>query len=205
MDQKWNERYKNPTFAYGKEPNLFFKEWIQQFKPGTILLPADGEGRNGVYAASLGWQVTSFDTSIEGQTKALGLAREQGVQLNYLVGELEQLDLQQESFDVIALVYAHIEAEKKASFLQQLNKYLKPGGFIIFEAFSKNHLHYNQVDPKVGGPKDINMLFSTEEISACFENYAIQLLEETEVMLQEGIYHIGKGSVIRFIGKKPVS
>lgn len=204
MNQKWNERYKDPEFAYGKEPNLFFKEWISQYEPGAILLPADGEGRNGVFAAQLGWQVTSFDISIEGQSKAMQLAREHGVKLQYFVGELETLPLEKETFDVIALVYAHIEPEKKSLFHRQLGNYLKPGGIIIFEAFSKKHLHYNQLDPKVGGPKDINMLFSEAEIRADFENYEIQLLEETEVMLREGKYHAGKGSVIRFIGKKPL-
>ena len=62
MDKKkWDERYKEEKFAYGKEPNLFFKEWLPKFKPGSILMPADGEGRNGVYAAKLGWKVTSFE------------------------------------------------------------------------------------------------------------------------------------------------
>ena len=79
---------------------------------------------------------------------------------------------------------------------------MKPGGLIIFEAFSKVHLLYNGLDPKVGGPKNIDMLFSTAEIEADFENYHILLLEEKEILLEEGKYHIGKGSVIRFVGRK---
>jgi hypothetical protein len=54
----WNERYMDNEFVYGKEPNVFFKEWIQKFEPGSILMPADGEGRNGIFAAQLGWNVT---------------------------------------------------------------------------------------------------------------------------------------------------
>jgi len=202
MEQKWNERYKDHEFAYGKEPNMFFKEWLAKFEPGSILMPADGEGRNGVFAARLGWKVTSFDLSVEGQSKALQLAKEKGVAIGYIVGDLEQLDFERESFDAIGLVYAHFSAEKKSIFHRKLDGYLKPGGVIIFEAFSKSHLHLIQLDPKVGGPKDIDMLYSTAEIIADFQNYEVLKLEEEEILLQEGKYHDGRGAVIRYVGRK---
>ncbi|MEO6720200.1 MAG: class I SAM-dependent methyltransferase [Ferruginibacter sp.] len=202
MNDKWNERYKEQEFAYGKEPNLFFKEWLPKFETGSILMPADGEGRNGVFAAQLGWDVTSFDLSVEGQSKALELARENGVTIKYIVGDLEQLAFESESFDAIGLVYAHFAGEMKTKFHQQLNDYLKPGGIIIFEAFSKSHLHFKMLDPKVGGPDDINMLYAKEEIIADFKSYEILLLAEEEILLNEGKYHNGKGAVIRFVGRK---
>jgi SAM-dependent methyltransferase len=198
----WEERYMDSDFAYGKEPNLFFKEWIQKLEPGTILMPADGEGRNGVYASQLGWKVTSSDLSEEGKAKALELAKEKNVDLEFIVGDLEKLQFEATSFNAIGLIYAHFSAEKKSLLHQKLNEYLKPGGTIIFEAFSKLHLLYNGLDPKVGGPKDFDMLFSTQEIAADFQNYEILLLEEKEITLEEGKYHIGKGSVIRFVGIK---
>ena len=202
MSQKWNERYKHQEFAYGKEPNLFFKEWLSKFKQGSILMPADGEGRNGVFAAQLGWHVTSLDLSIEGRSKALLLAKENDVALEYLVGDFEHIKFEQETFDAIGLIYAHFPAEKKALFHTKLNSYLKPGGILIFEAFSKNHLDFSKLDPKVGGPKDINMLYSKTEITTAFNNYEPILLEEKEVLLNEGEYHKGKSAVIRFIGRK---
>lgn len=198
----WDERYMDKDFAYGKEPNLFFKEWLQKFESGSILMPADGEGRNGVFAAQLGWEVTSFDLSEEGKLKTLELAKEKKVELNYIVGDLEELQFNKESFDAIGLIYAHFASEKKSKLHQKLNDYLKPGGIVIFEAFSKLHLLYNEVDPKVGGPKNIDMLFSTTEIAANFENYDLLLLEEKEIILEEGKYHNGKGSVIQFVGRK---
>ncbi|GAA0549743.1 class I SAM-dependent methyltransferase [Chitinophaga japonensis] len=202
MDKKWDERYKNPEFAYGREPNLFFKEWLPKFTPGSILMPADGEGRNGVFAARLGWQVTSFDQSREGRQKALLLALEQQVSIGYIVGDLEQLTFESASFDAIGLIYAHFSAARKAAFHKKLDGYLKPGGIIIFEAFSKRHLHFRQLDPKVGGPGDMDELYSEAEITADFKNYEILLLTEEEVILNEGTYHVGKGAVIRFVGRK---
>jgi len=198
----WDDRYKQPVYAYGKEPNLFFGEWLEKLKPGKILMPADGEGRNGVFAAKLRWKVTSFDLSEEAKAKALQLAKENNVVVDYVVGDLEQLKFEENSFDVIGLVYAHFGANKKSSIHQKLSSYLKPGGLIIFEAFSKSHLQLNAVNPKVGGPKDIDMLFSTTEIAADFKNYETLQLEEKEIVLDEGKYHIGKGSVIRFVGRK---
>ncbi len=202
MNQKWDERYKEHEFAYGKEPNVFFKEWISKLEPGEILMPADGEGRNGVFAARLGWKVTSFDLSKEGKSKALQLAKENNVTIEYIVGDLEQLEFEQKTFDVIGLVYAHFSADKKSTFHLKLNSFLKPGGVIIFEAFSKKQIQYKKLNPQVGGPDDINMLYSKEEIIADFGNYEVLMLEEEEILLNEGKYHNGKGSVIRFVGRK---
>ncbi len=202
MNQKRDERYKEHEFAYGKEPNIFFKEWVSKLEPGNILMPADGEGRNGVFAAKLGWKVTSFDLSKEGKSKALELAKENGVTIEYIVGDLEQLDFERNIFDAIGLVFAHFSAEKKSIFHRKLNGYLKTGGVIIFEAFSKRQIEYKKINPQVGGPDDINMLYSKQEIMSDFKNYEILMLEEEEILLNEGKYHIGKGSVIRFVGRK---
>ncbi|WP_196890404.1 class I SAM-dependent methyltransferase [Aureivirga marina] len=199
---KWNERYQSEKFAYGKEPNQFFKHWILKLNPGKILLPADGEGRNGVFAAKNNWDVTAFDISEKGKEKALKLAQEFNVKIDYLVGEIDSLHLKQNSFDAIALIYAHVASDKKSDFHQSLNSLLKPDGIVIFEAFSKNHIYFNAKNPKVGGPKDLDLLFSKEEIKQDFKNYDILFLEEKEIELSEGEFHNGKGFVIRFVGKK---
>jgi len=79
---------------------------------------------------------------------------------------------------------------------------LKPGGVIIFEAFSKKHIEYVAKNEKVGGPKDIASLFSIEEIKTDFPNYDFEELVEMEIELKEGLFHNGQGSVIRFTGRK---
>lgn len=199
----WDNRYKSEEYVYGKQPNEFFREHLLKLKPGSILMPADGEARNGVFAARMGWNVTSLDLSIEAKTKALQLANEMQVSLDYLVGDLEHLEFEKASFDAIGLIYAHFPADKKSSLHRKLDTYLKPGGVVIFEAYSKAHLKLVSINPKVGGPRDIDMLFSKEEILADFENYEVLMLAEMEVFLEEGVQHIGLGSVIRFIGRKP--
>ena len=113
MKQFWDERYSSKAYAYGTEPNAFFKEKLSIIPPGKLLLPAEGEGRNAVFAAMQGWEVTAFDQSKEGKRKALLLAGEKGVKLDYLVGTLEDMAFEAESFDAIGLVYAHFPAELK--------------------------------------------------------------------------------------------
>jgi 2-polyprenyl-3-methyl-5-hydroxy-6-metoxy-1,4-benzoquinol methylase len=200
--ERWNDRYSNSAFAYGEEPNNFFKEQIEKLNPRTVLFPAEGEGRNAVYAAKLGWEVAAFDISEEGKNKALKLAEINDVTIDYKVGALETLNYQPEQFDAIALIYAHFPAEIKSQLHRTLETYLRKDGIIIFEAFSKKHLEYLAINDKVGGPKDIESLFSIEEIKADFPNYEIIQLEEKEIELNEGLFHNGKGSVIRFVGKK---
>lgn len=199
---RWNERYSNKEFAYGEEPNKYLKNELDKLKAGTILFPAEGEGRNAVYAAKMGWNVFAFDISAEGKNKAMQLAVTNNVKIDYEVGELDSIHYGAEKFDAIGLIYAHFPAAIKSRYHTILDKYLRKGGVVIFEAFSKKHLDYLQKDEKVGGPKDIESLFSIEEIKVDFPNYDFEELEETEIELNEGLFHNGKGSVIRFVGRK---
>jgi len=200
--QRWNDRYTEKTYAYGEAPNEYLKAQLDILKVGKILLGAEGEGRNAVYAAKLGWEVFAFDISEEGKKKALQLAEKNKVNLSYQVGQLPDLDFQAEQFDVIALIYAHFPPEIKSQYHQLLNNYLKKGGIVIVEAFGKNHLTYREENPKVGGPNHLDFLFSTQELQNDFANYEIIELEEKVIELQEGLYHNGKGSVVRFVGRK---
>ena len=196
MKDFWNERYANEEFIYGTEPNDFFKQQLNKLKPGKILLPAEGEGRNAVYAASLGWEVTAFDMSIKGKEKALQLAKMQAVDITYEVIGIQEFQ-SNEKFDAIGLCYAHfpIEIRKKAH--QHVLEFLKIGGHVIFEAFAKA-----QLGNASGGPKNKDMLFSIEEIQNEFSQLDFELLQEKTIELSEGNHHKGKAEVIRFLGVK---
>ena len=140
MKDFWNNRYKIEDSAYGYEPNEFFRKELTKLKSGKILLPAEGEGRNAIFAAKLGWDVSAFDMSEQGKVKAEKLASENDVSIKYSVGEFEELDYPKHHFDAIGLIYAHFTAETKSRYHKILDGYLKPGGTIIFEEFSKSNL-----------------------------------------------------------------
>ena len=198
----WDERYRSKEYVYGKNPNAYLKEQLEKLNIGKILFPAEGEGRNAVFAAKLGWRVSAFDTSVEGRNKALLLAKENSVEIHYEIDQLLNLNYRNEEFDAAALIYAHFPSEIRFDYHKLFDKYLKPDGVIILEGFSKNNLVYQAQNPKIGGPRDLDLLFSMDEIQSDFHNYEILELEEKEVELNEGIYHKGKGSVIRFTGRK---
>jgi hypothetical protein len=73
---------------------------------------------------------------------------------------------------------------------------------LIFEAFSKAHLELSTQNPSVGGPRELDMLFSLDEIAGDFQDFAIAILREETVHLAEGIYHNGLGAVVRLVGIK---
>lgn len=203
MKDFWNTRYKNKEYAYGKKPNLFLKNAIDKLNlSGNILLPAEGEGRNAVYASKKGLNVLAFDISVEGKNKALELARSENVQIDYRIGELHQFNLEKNSFDTLALISVHFPANEKEALHKKLAKLVKPNGYVILEGFSVNNLVHREKNPEVGGPANLKMLFSVEEIKNMFKDFEIIELQETEVELNEGIFHKGLSSVIRFIGKK---
>ena len=197
MKQFWNERYADNTFAYGKEPNQFLKENIHLLPKGNILFVAEGEGRNAVFAAKEGFQVSAFDYSESGKQKALVLAQEHNVAVDYLVSDVLELSYEKESFDGLVLIFAHFPAKIRKEAHIKLLELLKPSGSILFEAFGKEQLNYTS-----GGPKDIDMLFSEEEVKNEFPAISFDSLSTEKIVLDEGPFHQGEGVVVRFIGTK---
>lgn len=198
----WDERYRQEEYAYGVLPNDFLKAQLDVLTPGTILFPAEGEGRNAVYAAARGWTVFAFDQSTEGQRKAHRLAEANKVSITYDVVPVDELYYAPNQFDAVALIYAHFAANVKSQYNKKMATFLRPGGILIFEAYSKRHLANILADPRVGGPKDIDMLFSLEEIQADFADFETLLLTEETMEQREGLYHQGLGTVVRFVGRK---
>ena len=199
---RWNERYRAAEYVYGTEPNQFFKEQLAQLSPGRILLPADGEGRNAVHAALQGWEVFAFDQSEAGQEKALALAAQQGVEIDFAVHDSPELPYALESFDAIALIYAHFMPELRSSFHQKFTELLRTGGTLILEAFNKGHIPYKKANPSVGGPGDEQVLMSQEELKQDFPELELVLAKDQIIELTEGDYHRGTGSVVRLVGQK---
>ena len=190
----WNKRYSVDKYVYGEFPNEFFKEQLDKMIPGNILLPAEGEGRNAVYAAKCGWNVTAFDSSNVGRKKALDLAKRNKVNINYIVSSFEDFSSDSQ-FDLIALIYAHTTNRNRNHSL--LSKFLKMGGTIILEGFTKKQLENN-----TGGPKNIEMLFAQNELGSDFNYLNNLMFWELEKELKEGDFHNGNASIIRMIGTK---
>ncbi|MFC4685860.1 class I SAM-dependent methyltransferase [Epilithonimonas pallida] len=129
MKDFWDERYSKKEFAYGENPNEYLKAKFSGIPVGKVLFPAEGEGRNAVFSATLGWDVFAFDQSEEGKKKAKILAHKNGVPISYTVSDMEHVNYPQNSFDALVLIYAHFSSEKRKEYHQKLGSLLKKGGY----------------------------------------------------------------------------
>lgn len=197
MSSFWNERYSAKEYIYGEEPNLFFAEQLGKLTPGHIILPCDGEGRNGVYAAVQGWTVDAFDQSTEGQRKALELAGKKGVHINYNISDAAEVTFPENSADAVAIIFAHLPPDVRKRLNKNIITWLKPGGTLILEAYNPLQLNND-----TGGPKDRSMLYTEAILKEDFKDLETKLLQSLELNIKEGIYHDGLSNVIRFVGRK---
>lgn len=196
--QFWDDRYSSGNYIYGTQPNRFFKNQLDELTAGRLLLPAEGEGRNAIYAAREGWRVDAFDISEKGRKKALELAKRNHVTINYSISKYKDFEIDAESYDVIALVYAHLHKSNRRDIHHKLIEGLKPGGHLILEAFSKE-----QINNESGGPKDLEMLYELDELRKDFEELQIKYADATEIELKEGMHHEGTANVIQILAVKP--
>jgi len=196
MKEMWNQRYAGEEYAYGTLPNQFFKEKLEGLHPGKLLLPAEGEGRNAVFAASLGWQVKAVDFSEQAKVKALKLAELNNVQLDYSVGDITTLDFGEGVFDAAALLYAHLPPGLRKMVHQRITRSIKPGGYLIIEAFNTK-----QIKNDSGGPKSVDMLYTIPLLNEDFKELDRLLLEEDTIWLDQGSFHQGEAAIIRLFGR----
>lgn len=194
MKQFWDERYQQGEYAYGIEPNDFLKACLEDRIPGRLLLPAEGEGRNAVFASKLGWEVESFDSSKEGRRKAMKLASQHDTSFDYHLADYASFQPVLKSFELVALIYTHSGSKERRAFHKKLTEWLAPKGEIVLEGFSKNQLGRDS-----GGPKNADMLWSLEELKEDFAGLTITYASEEQITLNEGAYHQGNASVIRMI------
>jgi SAM-dependent methyltransferase len=196
MQQFWDQRYAANDTVYGDRPNKFFKLFIDLHKPGTILLPAGGGGRNAVYAAQKGWQVDAFDFSEVAREKALDLARGEKVLIHYELKNIADFKATKQ-YDAVALIYVHLPEKQRKQFHQEVYNSIKPGGFLVLEAFAKE-----QAELESGGPKDVNLLYDAPSLCNDFQFLHIMNCEQKELVLEEGEYHKGKAAVFRLVGQR---
>ncbi|TGE22622.1 class I SAM-dependent methyltransferase [Hymenobacter metallicola] len=191
----WDARYESEAYAYGTEPNTYFRQQLDKLPPGHLLLLAEGEGRNAVYAARRGWQVTAVDFSDEARAKAQRLAVAQGVHLTYQVADITSLGWQQPgAYDAIGLIYAHLPPVARWAVHAAAARSLAPGGHLILEAFSTRQLGLPS-----GGPTSAELLYDPDTLAADFAGLSVRENHELGVVLHEGSFHSGPATVVRLL------
>jgi SAM-dependent methyltransferase len=192
----WNERYSSGDFVYGTEPNSFLVEHAKLLVAPVLSL-AEGEGRNAVFLASLGLDVLGVDGSEVGLAKAQALAKSRGVVIQTEVADLATYEPPENSFGSIVSIFAHLPSVIRMRLYRLVERSLKPGGIVLFEAYSKA-----QIASDTGGPKDLDLLMAREDIERGFPNCEPILSREIEREVIEGSFHTGLASVVQFIARK---
>jgi SAM-dependent methyltransferase len=195
----WDERFSEPGFLFGTEPNAWLASQRALFEPGKrALAVADGEGRNSVWLAQLGLQVDAFDISPVGVAKARALAERQGVTVNYHVSDCEAWSWEPEAYDyVVAIFIQFADPALRERLFANMVRALKPGGYLLLQGYTPKQLEY-----KTGGPGIEEHLYTPELLRAAFDSLQIVELREYEAQLAEGSRHIGPSALIGMVARR---
>jgi len=198
--EMWDERFSSDEYAYGKEANIWLSERVSQIDPppnNRALFPADGEGRNAVWAARIGWNSEVFDLSVVGKQKCHLLAQEHAVTVDYEVDDLALRVFPQQSYDLIACSWFHTPSEIRKVHMPRMLHSLKSGGHFIMEGY-----HTSQMPLHSGGPKSLDLLFDLDEVlGELVGGKAPQMniihTAITSTVLDESVLHKGQARVVR--------
>lgn len=196
----WDVKFNTNEYVYGKEPNEFLKEMHKNHPfSGEVLAIAEGEGRNAVFLAEEGLDVTAWDSSKEGIKKLKNLADERNVHVNTEMVDLNQADWTKNKWDEIVCIYGHFDSELRHKVLENVKESIKPGGYYVSEVFSIYQIPYES-----GGPKIEDMLYDSQEVLEVFKDWKMIHFFMGEVERSEGNFHSGTAHVIQIIAQKPV-
>lgn len=195
----WDQRFAEPGYKYGIAPNAFLRDQASRLSQASaVLVPGDGEGRNGVWLAGQGHAVKAVDSSAVGLQKARELAASRGVALATELADLSGWAPKAASLDAVVLIYTHLPGAIRQAAHRRLAQGLKPGGWLILEAF-----HPDQLQHRSGGPKDADMLYTPKQLGADFDGLLSPALAwHGEVTLSEGPGHQGLAHVTRWTGQR---
>ena len=199
----WNERYNEAEYVFGTEPNDFLKDEFSKIPiGGSVLCLAEGEGRNAVFLAQQGYQVTAMDMSEVGLNKALKLSQDRGVDIITQVADLADYEFGEAQWDGIVSIWAHLPKAVRQRVYAQIAPALKPNGVFILEAYIEQQLNMNAV----GGPPATqkerfgSLAVLRSELAELEEITGI----EKQRMISEGKRHQGLSAVVQFIAKKKI-
>lgn len=198
VEGMWNERYAQPGFAYGTQPNAFLRAQADLLM-GPVLSLGEGEGRNAVFLAQRGLEVLGVDLSPVGLEKARGLAAERGVRIETLVADLAEYVPPAEAFGAVVSIFAHTPSAVRRQLHARVRAALRPGGVFLLEGYTPA-----QIGRGTGGPPAADMCVTLDELRAEFDGFSMVVGRECERQIQEGKSHTGPGAVVQFVARKPV-
>ena len=195
----WNERYEGEDYLFGTEPADFLKRAAPWLTPGeTALCIADGEGRNSVWLAEQGLEVTAFDPAPNAIDKAKRLAKTRGVAVDYRIEDLDGWDWSA-AFDVVAGIFIQfVGPDERSALFRRIDTALRPGGLLLLHGYAPRQIEYG-----TGGPPHRENMYTLDLLHNAFAGYGILRAEDFDADVDEGRGHSGRSALIDFIARKP--
>ena len=195
----WDQRYGTEEFFYGTDPNDFLREHARRIRSGgEVLCLAEGEGRNAVHLAGLGYRVTAVDGSPVGLAKMRRLAESRGVSVAGIHSDLGNFSIVPNAWDAIVSIWCHIPAPLRGRLHREAVAGLRPGGLFLFEAY-----HPRQLEFRTGGPPTADLMVTLDAVRGELAGLEFILAHEIERVVQEGKGHHGPSAVVQVVARKP--
>ncbi len=193
----WDERYSTEDYAYGTEPNGFLEANFKWIPKGKVLSLAEGEGRNAVFLAKQGYDVTAVDSSQVGLNKAGKLAEENGVVVELVQADLADYDLGENKWDGIVSIFCPLPSTIRKSLYKKIEVALRQNGVFLLEAYTPDQLKHG-----TGGGNSTDTMQTKESLTRELAGLRFKHLIELEREVIEGIYHTGIGAVVQAVAVK---
>jgi len=180
MDQgAWDERYAGPELVWGAGPNCFVAEELAALRPGRALDLGSGEGRNAIWLAERGWQVTGVDFSAVGLARAADLARQRGVEVGWVKADLLSYQPSPAGYDLVLIAYIQLPADELAALVRTAAAAVAPGGTLLAVGHDRDNLGRGY-----GGPQYPHVLWTPESVAGALDGLTIQRAEQVRRHVQ---------------------
>jgi 2-polyprenyl-3-methyl-5-hydroxy-6-metoxy-1,4-benzoquinol methylase len=198
----WNKRFETSDYIFGKAPNEYLQVQAERYlkKDDTVLCVADGEGRNSVWLAKQGMQVDAFDLSDVALKKAVALAKEEAVQVQFSLASSDAWDWQPNQYDAVVGIFIQFaDPVMRARLFAQMISTLRPGGILIIQGYTPKQLVF-----KTGGPSILEHLYTEDMIRNLIGDLEPIDLCVYEKTLFEGPKHTGMSALLGLVARKPL-
>ncbi len=180
----WDSRYRASDLVWGGEPNRFVADEFTGTPPGRALDLGAGEGRNAIWLAGLGWQVTAVDFSEVAVDRARRLAEQRGATVEWVVADLRTYQPPPGVFDAVVVAYLHLLSVDLNVVLGRAAEALAPGGRILVVGHDVTNIEHG-----IGGPHDPRVLHTPQGIVADLPGLTVRRAERVRrpVQTEDGV------------------
>ena len=198
----WSARYRDAgeDYLFGTAPNKFLATQAERFGVGmSVLSVADGEGRNAVWLAEQGCQVSATEISPVALEKAAKLAKGRHVEVDWLQADILNWEWPLEAYDAVVGIFVQFAtpAERPRQ-IGGMKQAVKPGGLLFLQGYTPKQLEF-----RTGGPSAVENLYTEAMLRELFADWEIVLLHEHEDTIEEGTAHVGRSALIDLVARKP--